>query len=651
MNILLISPSYAPGRNAAYFPLGMASISACLKRRGDRVECLNFNNYHDHERLPLLEKILTEHLFDVVGVGGLSVTLPTLERIVKIVRTQSPKSLLLLGGGILTADPEVIFNTLKPDIGIVGEGEATILEVMERLEAGDTPRLDDVLGIIYRPAPEAEPIQTPERPAITDLDTLPAPDMEGFGLAGFLELQPVDVHDFHLTRFGLGKMIPYSASRSCPYKCTFCFHPTSQIYRRLTMDRIMGDLKGLLARHEASGFLIYDELFDYDKGRIKAFCNRLLDEGMTIRWFCQLRVNKVDLELLKLMKQSGCDFISFGFESASAAVLDSMRKRIKPSDLERAVHLAREAGIGFQANFLYGDPAENEETIAETLAFQDKNRLDFVDWSAVIAYPGTQLYHEALEKRIITDRIGYTRQIANGATFLWNTLQPPINMTGMEDALFRDWYLRLREITDRNNRRRPAGVADLRRLDRVTTEMRITCPSCGDEQQREMRYPPDAKAGGDFNPKAPYFGLRGVNMLCLTCLRKMHLPGWVYPAVAAMYGWFRAKVETLVESGEEVVLLGAMDRYWGTFSEQVPLSELNLVAALDSRPYRIGQSCFGLTVQAATPKAITEYCTAKEPRWMVIPPNHMPDGYLEMVQTAGISDDRMIAWSESGTDH
>ncbi|MBF0186380.1 MAG: radical SAM protein [Magnetococcales bacterium] len=639
MNTLLVNPSYAATANSRYFPLGMASIAACLKEDGHRVICLNLNNIDAKERMPALRRILETEEIALVASGGLSVTMNAIQEIFSLVEAYNTDIIRVLGGGLLTAEPEAVFNHLRPHIGVIGEGEATMRELVAALEAAQ-PDLAAISGIIYWQGETTH--LTPQREAIEDLNALPSPDLEAFGIEQFVAMQGEDRFDAHLTINDLGRTIPVSASRSCPYRCTFCFHPTSQVYRKRDIKRVVAEILDLKARYGARFFAIYDELFDYEKERIDQFCRALIEKKADIRWTCQLRVNGADdADLLRLMRRSGCVWISYGVESGSRTVLESMRKRIRPEQIEKALHATRKADIAIQANFLFGDPAETEETVAESLAFQERNAFHFIDWSAVIPYPGTPLYESCRQQGLITDPIAFTQQISNGATWLWTTPQPPVNMTTMTDEQCQDTYLKLREITDLNHTKRPATLHDFQSVDHQLSTALISCPSCGKQHSYRVQYPAEGRTP-ELNPWQPFFGVRGINILCPHCQRKMHFSPLFVPHIKALYERFQQRLDAWKLDDEPVVVMPAMDRYLTIFSKRIDLGGLTIRAVLDDRPHRQNGQFFDVSVSLLDDAAVERY---RDNRFLLLP-SHDPVGMWQRLQRVGIPVDRSLIWSE-----
>ncbi|MEO5376662.1 MAG: B12-binding domain-containing radical SAM protein [Magnetococcus sp. DMHC-6] len=637
MNVLLICPSYSAQRNASFFPLGLASIAAVLKQKGHHVICLNFNNFDFEERLAKLTQILDEHPFDVVGTGGLSVVLESVRSIFATVRQLRPHLITVLGGGVISADPSVVFNYLKPEYGVIGEGEETMAELLTVLEAKDLAKLSDVQGIVYWNNGEIQINQ--DRPAIPDLQQMPFPDLDGFGMEAYLAIQEENSFDYHLTSMETGRKLPIAASRSCPYKCTFCFHPVTQLYRKLPAEVVVDQILLLKEKYKINTFAIYDELFDYETTRIKEFCERLVLKQAQIKWSCQLRVNKVELDLLKLMKKAGCYWISYGFESGSEKILTSMRKRIRPLEIEKAAQMTREAKITIQANFLYGDPAETAETVQETQHFKDKNHLDFVDWGAVIPFPGTELYKYCLKQGLITDPIAFTKTISNASTYLWNTRQPPINMTQMPDEQFHQLYLQVRESNEASHRQRLAIVESIETISQLRYLVKLCCPSCQESRLYTLLYPPEGRAGQNVVELA-YFGVRGLNILCIECHRKMHFPAWFFPDIHAMYQRFQMRLDLLSSTKERVVFLPAMDRYFGTLSQKIDLSHLCVCACLDMRSFRIGQQFFSQEIQLLTKDIVQNH---RHDTFVLLPASN-PMVIQKFLLDAGILTDRIVAF-------
>lgn len=199
------------------------------------------------------------------------------------------------------------------------------------------------------------------------------------------------------------------SDRSCPFRCTFCFHPTGQKYRQRSLDNIFEEIDYQVQTYRVKHIGFTSELFATSEERVSEFCKRI--KGYEISWGCCLRVTDVNAELLKLMKASGCREICFGLESADDSVLRSMRKGITVEQIARALDSTCDAGIDTPAsNFIFGDINETWQTVENTLGFWYRyNTKVHINLTMIQTFPGTYLYEHACRNGIITDREQFLR--------------------------------------------------------------------------------------------------------------------------------------------------------------------------------------------------------------------------------------------------
>ena len=332
-NFLLIAPRYIQWLGQYYeFPIGLAYISSALKTEGYQVTCLNLNHY-DGTVESLIEKSIKEHQIDIVCTGGLSIHFNKIKLILNVVKAIDPNIMSILGGGIISSDPHTIMNALKPDFGVIGEGEVTIRELASCL---DRPAYYETIeGLVYFNQ-NGSLIKNPARKPIKNLGTIPYPDYQGFEIETYLARQmPND--EYHMYPFDNPRVIPVTASRSCPYKCTFCYHPLGNVYRQRPLDDLFDEIELLKSRYQVNILSIVDELFSINDERIEEFCARI--KSLNLRYLVQMRVDSVNTSTLKMLKNSGCIAISYGLESASNTILKSMKKFTTLSMIEKTLAL------------------------------------------------------------------------------------------------------------------------------------------------------------------------------------------------------------------------------------------------------------------------------------------------------------------------
>ncbi|MDO8734565.1 MAG: radical SAM protein, partial [Elusimicrobiota bacterium] len=303
------------------------------------------------------------------------------------------------------------------------------------------------------------------------LDSISYPDFEGFEFEKYLDrMHPNDQYFYDL--FDEPRVYPIICSRSCPFLCTFCFHPVGNRYRQRSVNSIMAELSIMVNKYRINTIAIYDELFSNNREWLYDFCRRFkkFSEGLTwvCRWSCQMRVDKLDDEMLKIMKDAGCYMISYGFESYSPSVLKSMKKHITPIQIERAVETTLKNNISIQGNFIFGDSAETVETANETLSFWKKHNSAGIMLSFINPYPGTELYEHCLKKGIIKDKLDF---IANHIFDVFN----------MSDTMTDEEFEKLKfDIHEAELKYRMCAVPSIKKRADGTFNVKVKCPHCSE---------------------------------------------------------------------------------------------------------------------------------------------------------------------------
>lgn len=496
MRILLVIPTceyknrYPVFVSNSDFPTGFAYLASALKNAGHEVFGLNPNNVigygcaYDMLRI-LLTKSVKDCQPDLIGVGGLCTDFVFLNDCIKLLRDLAPNVPIVCGGGIINNDPEFIFEALRPDFCIIGEGEETFVRLAGVVSSG----ADDfrkIPNIGYRR--DGRALFTRLKHDYPDLDSRAFPDYEPFGVEDMLDNYGfASRYLYRYTRLDPRPMTIVTA-RSCPFECTFCVHHRGPKYRTRSIKNIMAEIEYLYDRYRFNILHFQDELFAASGERLQHFCETMIDKRRSHGWdFDWLFVTHASAALseqdLRLAKDAGCYFFSYGMESASTTVLQSMNKKTKPGQLKEGIELSWKAGIGFGGNFIFGDPAETEETIDETLAFLVEHGLDnHIFLGAVRPYPGSKLFDICLDRKIIKDRRHYYDHMDESV----------FNMTSIPDEIWQPWINRLNQIGEsfpwvaavpatncEEEAAQPSGTGDQegKKMYRVTA----FCPHCGAE--------------------------------------------------------------------------------------------------------------------------------------------------------------------------
>jgi radical SAM superfamily enzyme YgiQ (UPF0313 family) len=580
--ILIIVARYIPFKEKSYyeFPLGLAYVSSCLKKAGHNVEVLNLN-HHDGDQADLIKRRLTEGRYAYVLTGGLSAHYKQIKGIVADVRSADPDVTIIVGGGVVTSTPDLMFDYLRPDYAVVGEGEETIVELIDELENGGKG-VDRVRGICY-PDSSGSLVKTLARPAITDLDAIPWPDLDGFEFETYLDMQmPND--SLYLYIEDNPRFYPIISSRGCPYNCTFCYHPLGQKYRSRSVDDFAREVSHVAGRYGINSLAIFDELISADRKRLFEICDRLGSLPTRLHWMCQLRVDTVDPEMLARMKEAGCFIISYGFESASNTVLRSMKKHIDRKQIERALKLTREAGIGVQGYFIFGDTAETPETARETLDFWKEHNSYHITLGYVRPYPGSELWNREVERGGLDT---FEKQLA----FLGRCVTDPPNLSGMNEA---EWFALKKDVQKALITNDHFGeLVSSERLDGDRSAITIRCPHCAEVSTYKSFH---QRILGIFK------------VTCRKCNQPMNMTPLAFDSVKEDYAVNLEAFHRIKDGVVPVTVTPCMHEAEFAAMAEVALSGVEIENFMDMSDQKVGQTYMGRTILKRSAENIASIC-------------------------------------------
>jgi len=405
MKTLIVVPRYhSSGRYI--MPLGILYVSAAAKSAGLEIETLNLNHFSE-PICDVLKEYIVKKGISCVATGGLSGEFTVLFSLLKTVKAIAPDVTTICGGGIITATPKIAMQALEyADIGIIGEGDYTFPALLQCLEKSRDFR--QIKGLVYFDGKQMQ--QTAPANEVLDLDSIPFPDYSGFQYDRYLKNNH-NGFDFHGTPLSPVSII---GSRSCPYACTFCFHPTGNKYRVRSLDSVFQELDYLLQNYNINCVAMREELFSSEEERIYEFAKRI--RKYQICWTIQLRVNLVNEDVIKILADADCFAVFLGIESVSDEVLKSMNKRITSNQIFQVLQWAEKHHLQIRSGLIFGDKAETKESAQLSLGWLRKHRNynPVLRRPAIIAdmlvpFPGSPIYQYAVAKEIISDEISYLR--------------------------------------------------------------------------------------------------------------------------------------------------------------------------------------------------------------------------------------------------
>jgi radical SAM superfamily enzyme YgiQ (UPF0313 family) len=399
MRFLLVVPRIVNNIGDWYwFPTGMAYISSSLKTAGFDVKVINLNHIIG-KPYDILKQNIEKYHIDGVMTGGLTGQYGAIREVTESVKKINDNIITIVGGCIITSAPEHAMTAIKyADYGVIGEGEIICCNLCAELES--VGNVEAVAGIIYKHQNRYTMTKGQVQPV--DIDELPFPDYAGMGLDQLLNTVP------NFVGMCEERTTTIITSRSCPFKCTFCFHPSGQTYRQRSMDNVFREIDLLVENFNVKYISFQDELFGYDRERLAEFCKRI--KKYHVKWWAQFRVNHISKDMLVMLKDANCATISLGVESADNRILKSMNKGITIEQSEKALDMIYASGIGIQGNLIFGDKAETNETAKKSIEWWKKHKHYQLQLSMIVTYPGTPLYNEAISRGVISDPVAFIRQ-------------------------------------------------------------------------------------------------------------------------------------------------------------------------------------------------------------------------------------------------
>ncbi len=377
MRFLLINPYY-PISETPSPPLGLAYLGAALQAAGIEVRLLDLVVFPYSKKI--LASVLQEFSPDFVGATAVTMTFDSAAEVIKDVKDIDPAIRTVMGGPHVTfCAKETMRDLPELDFICLGEGEATVCELVQAAENGC--RWNAIKGLVYRQGTEIR--STGARKEMLDLDAIPAPARSLIPLGRYRAL--------HMP-------ISMTTSRGCPFQCIFCVgrQMVGAKVRFRSSAQVVDELAYLsgLKFHQIN---IADDLFTADKKRCLAVCDEIIARRLKTKWTCFGRVDMVSPQILERMKQAGCDAICFGVESANAAILKTIKKRITPEQVLAAVAMCCDAGITPHASFILGLPGETPETLKQTTDFGKllKDKGAMCGFHLLAPFPGTRVREES----------------------------------------------------------------------------------------------------------------------------------------------------------------------------------------------------------------------------------------------------------------
>ena len=362
-HILFLEPksSHLHVYSDAYIPrIGCLVLATIMRKLGYGVRVM----------LEEVEEIDTNEFgeADLICISSLTSTAPGSYQYADFIRNVYPDKTIVMGGTHPTFVPDEALQ--HSDFVVRGEGEEALVELVKCLESGTDYRGIANLSWVE----DGQAIHNPERPKAEDLDVLPIPD-------------------FSLVPSGRLDIMSIQTQRGCPWDCSFCTVTklNGHKLRGHSVERVLDMLEAYTKMPNFSYLFFADDIFNVPVDRTMAIMQGMIDRRLTIPWAAQMRheISKQP-ELMKKMREAGCDRVMVGFESIDETALELYGKKETAMDVERAIDAIHDHGIDLHAMFIAGADSDHPETIKTQFEFAKKKDLATSQCMILTYLPGSE---------------------------------------------------------------------------------------------------------------------------------------------------------------------------------------------------------------------------------------------------------------------
>lgn len=370
-----------------YFPLGILYVAAGARAAGYDVAVFDaMFAADDAEFIVALEREKPK----VVGFGVLATVRRAALRLAALAKQHG--AVVIMGGADPTARPETYLSPIDGgapvvDVVTVGEADETMLALLPFLMRGEVsgPALGAIQGIAYRDA-DGEIVATPRRPLIDDVDSLPFPARDLVDFAPYREAWR--------EKHGIFSM-SIIATRGCPFNCAWCQKIVfGRSFRPRDPEMVAEEMRQIKTQFAPDFVRIVDDAMGIDKAWVRRWHDAMLEKDAVIPFECLSRVDLINEEIARLLKEVGCRRIAFGAESGSQKVLDAMTKGSKVEQIYETARICRDVGIETYFFMMVGYPGETWDDLKLSAKMLRETRPDIFTTTIAYPLPGTAFFDQ-----------------------------------------------------------------------------------------------------------------------------------------------------------------------------------------------------------------------------------------------------------------
>lgn len=336
----------------------------------------------------LLEKAIRDNDYDVLALSAMFVfNVRWVEDAVRYSRQYHPHAKIIIGGGYPTLFPERSLSRHAIDDAVMGEGEATLLHILNRYNQHKDPDFEELFPFDGYASKDDNGRVTVQdgRKQFLDLALLPLPAWQALDIERYFAMSGE-------------RVMPIQGSRGCPYTCTYCstYVAWGRRIRYKPVHNVIAEIEDLNRRYGNPTLYFSDDNLSFSKAWIVEFLQTLLAKGLTMdATVSNFSVKHLDEEIIALLKQAGVKEFGIAVETGSPAMQKKIRKNINFDKVRQVIQIMKKHDLHCHACWMVGFPHETMDQIRMTFDLAKDLKAHSNQFLTVLPYPGTDLFEEA----------------------------------------------------------------------------------------------------------------------------------------------------------------------------------------------------------------------------------------------------------------
>ena len=425
MKIILVLPKFET--HIITPPLGIGYLASALKERGHEVILLDCVLKEIGPKD--FGEILQKEKPDVVGVSAMTTYYFESKKYIKEAKRKN--IITIMGGPHVTALPEEVLKDPNVDFITIGEADQTIQKLIEAIEGKKDYK--KIPGIGFKKNNQI--IINPRAELIKDLDSIPIPAWNLMDPRKY----PIAPHGAFCKKFPVAAI---TTTRGCPFNCSFCASKKiwMQRLRYRTPQKVVDEIELLNKKYGVKEIHFEDDNFTSNREHAMEVCKEIIKRKLNIVWACPngVRIDRLDEELLKYMKKSGCYLLAFGIESGDQEIVNKMNKHLDLSKVPKILELVKKSGIATWGFFILGLPGETMKSATKTINFAKNNKFDRAQFCIFTPLPGSDLFTEWAK-----GKKNFKWEKFNFFNIVYSSKELPVDkLKKLHKKAFRDFYFR-----------------------------------------------------------------------------------------------------------------------------------------------------------------------------------------------------------------